>query len=119
LIIPLTEKYRKSRDLLILDHHSGVSLNFRAFDGALDRRAFKKRHFGASDVGIGMGIGMNIKSSILSRRTNGYAVNPSMVQIRRSGPESGQEDEREEKSIRNERRFCPEIVIGRLARKIS
>jgi hypothetical protein len=72
----------------------GVSLNLRAFDGGLDRSSFKKRDRGGSGVGIGMGI----KSSILSRSTNGSAVNSWMVGIHISGPESKQEDEREEKS---------------------
>jgi hypothetical protein len=60
---------------------------------------------------------MSIKLSILSRRTNGYAVNPWMVQIRISSTRSGQEDEGEEKSIRDERRFWPEILIGKLVEK--
>jgi hypothetical protein len=100
------------RGAWIIDY-LGVSVNFRAVDGELDRRAFKKRDLGAS----GVGIGMSISSLILSRRTNGYAVNLWMVQIRISGRESGQEDEREEKSIRDERRFWPEILIGRWVEK--
>jgi hypothetical protein len=66
---------------------------------------------------MGIRIGMSIKSWILSRKTNGYAANHWMVQIRISGPKFGQKDEREEKSISNERRFWPEIMIGRLVEK--
>jgi hypothetical protein len=39
------------------------------------------------------------------------------VQIRISGPESGQESERDEKSIRDKRQFWTEIVIGSLVEK--
>jgi hypothetical protein len=93
--------------------HLGVFLNFRFVDGVLDRRAFKKRDLGCSMVGFGT----NIKSSVGSRSTNGNAVNFWMVQIRITDPESEQEDEREEKSTREERRFWREIVIGRFVEK--
>jgi hypothetical protein len=102
---------------IIVVHHPGVSLKFRAFDGGLDRSAFEKRDLGAFGVGVGVGIGMSIKSSILGSTTSGYAVNPWMVQIRISRPESGEEEKREEKSIRDERRFWPEVVRGRLVEK--
>jgi hypothetical protein len=40
-----------------------------------------------------------------------HGVNPWTVKIRMSGSESRHEDEREEKSIREVRQLCPEMVI--------
>jgi hypothetical protein len=71
---------------MILDHLS----IFELCEGWMDRNEFEESDRGDS----GVRIAMRIKCSISSRRMNVCAVNPRMVEIRMSGSESGQDDER-------------------------
>jgi hypothetical protein len=65
---------------------------FELFEGWLDRKEFEE----SDRVGFGVRIAMRIKWSISSRRMNVCGVNPRSVDIRMSGSESAQEDEKKE-----------------------
>jgi hypothetical protein len=71
---------------MILDHLSIFELP----EGWLDRNEFEESD--RDDSGIR--IAMKIKWSISNRKMNVCAVNRRMVEIRMSGSESGQEEER-------------------------